>query len=60
MPVEPEKSELVQSLERALEESRRIRARSSQLLERAQWPLVEDPAEDQEAVLVGAGTDTAD
>ena len=57
MPVEPEKSELVQSLERALKESRRIRERSSQLLEKAQWPLVEDPVEDPEAVLVGPGTD---
>ena len=56
MPPEPETG-LMQSLERALEESRRIRERSAQLLEKAQWPLVDDPVkEEQEAVPVGAAT----
>jgi hypothetical protein len=39
--VADQKSELLQSLDRALEESRRIRAESTPLLEQAQWPVVE-------------------
>jgi hypothetical protein len=36
-----QESELLQSLDRALEESRKIRAESVPLLEQAQWPVVE-------------------
>lgn len=43
-------SELLQSLDRVLEESRKIRAESVPLLENAQWPVVEPckPAPPQE------------
>jgi len=56
MPTEREASAEVESLERALEESRRIRERSSLLLKKAQWPLTEDPAQDEEAAPVLAGS----
>lgn len=49
---EPE-SELLHALDRALEESRRIRAESVPLLEKAQWPVVEPckPVQEEEVKL---------
>jgi hypothetical protein len=52
MPSEPEPSGLVQSLDRAIEESRRIRERSAELLKKAEWPLAEETAKKEEETLV--------
>jgi hypothetical protein len=43
---------VVQSLERVLEESRRIRESSAELLKKAEWPLVEETAKEAEEALV--------
>lgn len=48
------KSELLESLDRALEESRRIRAESGPLLEEAQWPAVEPCKPEPEEVKLPA------
>jgi hypothetical protein len=52
MPSEPEPPGLVQSLEWALAESRRIRERSAELLKKAEWPLVEETAKEEDEILV--------
>lgn len=51
MPSEPKPAGLVQSLERAIEESRRIRERSAELLKKAEWPLVEEPVKEEDEIL---------